>query len=185
MRAPIRGGAPPPPKRSGPARSGKSGQAQFKENYKQQIYSRRGIPAQATAESRLTSAISYLDAATMRSAQCERQLRGWQRLESALCRCGAPRLIFELLKELIRHGLIEEAEIDRRLDSFTRLDSSSFQSWTPTTCRLFCLIGSDDGRTKRHDGSGVSRPVVAAAAGNELRRLEASGEGKFAWLRDS
>jgi hypothetical protein len=55
----------------------------------------------------------------------ERQLRRWQRLESALCRCGATRLIFELLKELIRHGLIEEAEIDRRLDSFARLDSSS------------------------------------------------------------
>jgi hypothetical protein len=50
-----------------------------------------------------------------------RQLRRGRRLE-AIFRLGGLRSIFEPLEELIRHGLIAEAELDWRLAAYVELD---------------------------------------------------------------
>jgi len=48
-------------------------------------------------------------------------LRRGRRLE-AIFRLGGLRSIFELIEELIRHGLIAEAEIEWRLAAYAELD---------------------------------------------------------------
>jgi hypothetical protein len=55
-----------------------------------------------------------------------RQLRRRQRLAAIFPR-GSLRPILELLEELIRHGLVPEAELDRRLAAYAELDPAALK----------------------------------------------------------
>ena len=84
-----------------------------------------GVPVGAARRRRINSGRSETRSDTivteLRLANA-RQLRRRQHLEAIFRRRGCLRPILELFEELIRHGLIPEAELDWRLAAYAELD---------------------------------------------------------------
>jgi hypothetical protein len=90
---------------------------------------RRGDPAAPASARRVGVACgetrSDTTVAELRLANA-RQLHRRQRIE-AIFRRGDLRPIIELLEELVRHGLVPEAELDWRLAAYAEIDPTALR----------------------------------------------------------
>jgi hypothetical protein len=66
----------------------------------------------------------------------ERQLRRRRQIEE-IVRRGRLRSLVELLEELVRHGLVDQRELDSRIAAYAAVDAELLKASAMTSCQHF------------------------------------------------